>query len=364
VPTVKPPERPPAEPQNCSEILLRLLSSLNIANKELVIRQYDHEVRANTVIKPMQGKIGKACHGDAAVLRPLVNSTRAIAITTTSTPFFTVIDPFRGGASAVDEMVRNLVAVGARPHSFTNCLNFGNPEKPDRLGYFRETVRGMGLVSKAMGIAIPSGNVSFYNESALGMVPPTPVILGVGIVPDFMKCVTTDLKNEGDAIFLIGDTRAELGGSEYYRLMGASSPEAPDVNTTELKASAEGLLSAIDDGCVAACHDLSNGGLAVAAAEMCMGGDLGARLSLKELEPMRFDLQVFSESNGRWLVEVRKERQERFLGHLQGISMAEIGVVGGTELSISNGPKKLKATVQGMREVWTRPLYEQLGGMR
>jgi phosphoribosylformylglycinamidine synthase II len=364
VPRIKPEESPPIEPTNYPETLSRLLSSLDIADKELVIRQYDHEVRAATVIKPMQGKIGKSSHGDAAVIRPLIDSYRALAITTASTPFFTAINPFRGGASAVDEMVRNLVAVGAKPHSLTNCLNFGNPEKPDRLGYFRETVRGIGLVAQAMGIAIPSGNVSFYNESALGMVPPTPVVLGVGIVEDFRKCITTDLKIEGDMLYIIGETQPELGGSEYYRLMGASSPEVPDINTTLLKASADGLLAAIGDGCLAACHDLSGGGLVVAAAEMCMGGDVGARLDLKGMDSMRLDFQLFSESNGRWLVEVRREKEERFLGHLQGVSVTHIGSVGGTELSIVGEKKRFKIPVNEMREAWTAPLYDQLGGMR
>jgi len=364
IPTIKPEESPPSEPINYAETLLRLLSSLNIASKELVIRQYDHEVRASTVIKPLQGVIGKASHGDAAVIRPLVDSYRGLAITTSSTPWYTAINPFRGGASAVDEIVRNLVAVGARPHSFTNCLNFGNPEKPDRLGYFRETVRGIGTASQALGLAIPSGNVSFYNESALGMVPPTPVILGCGIVEDFRKCVTTDLKNEGNQIYLVGETRQELGGSEYYRLTGASSPEAPDVNTTELKAAADGLLAAIADGSVAACHDLSGGGLGVTAAEMCLGGDVGIRLDLGRMEPLRFDMQLFSESNGRWLVEVKKGREERFLGEFQGILVTELGSVGGTELIAKCGAKRFKVPVDQMREAWTRPLYDELGGMR
>jgi len=364
VPTIKPEEAPPSEPANYPETYLRLLSSLDIADKELVIRQYDHEVRAATVIKPMQGKIGKCCHGDAAVIRPLIDSFRALAITTTSTPFFTAINPFRGGASAVDEMVRNLVSVGARPHSLTNCLNFGNPEKADRLGYFRETVRGIGLVAQAMGIAIPSGNVSFYNESALGMVPPTPVVLGVGIVEDFRKCITTDLKNDGDMLYVVGDTKAELGGSEYYRITGASSPEAPDINTTQLKVSADAILVAMGDGCIAACHDLSGGGLGVSAAEMCMGGDVGAQLDLRNMDSMRLDFQLFSESNGRWLMEVKREREERFLGHLQGVSVTHVGTVGGTEMSVVGERRRFNLPVQKMREAWTAPLYDQLGGMR
>src|SRR2546426_5973782 len=130
--------RLPREPQDYRSTILKILASPNVASKEYVIRQYDHEVRASTVLKPLQGVIGKASHGDASVIRPLVDSWRALAISVASTPHFTAIDPYRGGATAVDEVCRNLVAVGANPHSLTNCLNFGNPEKPDRLWFFRE----------------------------------------------------------------------------------------------------------------------------------------------------------------------------------------------------------------------------------
>src|SRR5207237_1003309 len=126
----------------------------------------------------------------------------------------TSLDPFLGGATAVDEVCRNLVAVGARPHSLANCLNFGNPEKPDRLWAFREAVRGLGTTAKALGLPIPSGNVSFYNESSLGPCPPTPVVLGVGIVEDLRVCVTSDFKVAGDPVVLVGTTAAGLGGAE------------------------------------------------------------------------------------------------------------------------------------------------------
>src|SRR5207247_8493196 len=134
--------RLPPEPRDYRTTILRLLAAPNIASKEYVIRQYDHEVRASTVIKPMQGVIGKAAHGDASVIRPLIDSWRALAIATASTSHITSIDPFAGGATAVDEVCRNLAAVGAPPHALTNCLNFGNPEQPARLRPFRDAVRG------------------------------------------------------------------------------------------------------------------------------------------------------------------------------------------------------------------------------
>src|SRR3989454_7214562 len=269
--------RLPREPQDYRSTILKLLASPNIASKEYVIRQYDHEVRASTVLKPLQGVIGKAAHGDASVVRPRIDSWRALAISVASTPQFTAIDPYRGGATAVDEVCRNLVAVGASPHSLTNCLNFGNPEKPDRLWSFREAVRGLGSTAKALGIPIPSGNVSFYNESSRGPCPPTPVVLGVGMVEDLRHCVTTDFKREGDPVVLVGSTQAELGGSEYLRLRAGTAP-VPSVDPMGLRASMHHLLRAIRAGTVAAAHDMSQCGLVVGAAERGLGRDLGADL--------------------------------------------------------------------------------------
>ena len=350
----------PPEPRDYRTTILRLLAAPNIASKEYVIRQYDHEVRASTVIKPLQGVIGKAAHGDAAVVRPLVDSWRALAISTASTPHITSLDPFLGGATAVDEVCRNLVAVGARPHSLTNCLNFGNPEKPDRLWAFREAVRGLGTTAKALGLAIPSGNVSFYNESPLGPCPPTPVVLGVGIVEDLRACVTTDFKKSGDPVVLVGTTQAELGGSEYFRLQKKGQGPPPGVDPMALRAAVDHLLAAIGAGTVAACHDLSHGGLAVAAAEMALGGDLGADLKTTAMDPMRWDVQLFSESNGRWLVEVRKDRYEEF-GHLmEGTPATFLGSTGGTSLHLAKGRQWTSLALSVMRKAWGETIPRQV----
>ncbi len=341
----------PPRPRNLNSVFMRLLASPNIASKEYVIRQYDHEVRASTVLRPLQGVIGKAAHGDAAVIKPPTDSWRALAIASASTGSYTVLDPYRGGMSAVEKVCRNLVSVGARPHSLTNCLNFGNPERPDRLWYFREAVRGIGAAAAAFGVAIPSGNVSLYNESATGPVTPTPVMLGVGIVEDLRKCVTSDLKVAGDRLFLVGDTRADLGGSEYYRLLGIDGGEPPGVDLPAAKASMAGLLAAMDNGSIASCHDLSHGGLAVAAAEMALGGDVGASLRLSRSD-LRFDVALFSESNGRWLVEARAGRDREFLDAMSGAPVSAVGRVGGKGLSISRGKESVRASLASMRKAW------------
>src|SRR2546428_9375059 len=154
---------------------------------------------------------------------------------------------------------------------------------------------------------IACGNVWFNDESSRGPCPPTPVVLGVGIVEDLRHCVTSDFKHAGDPVVLVGSTQAELGGSEYLRLRGGTAP-VPSVDPMGLRASMDHLLRAIRAGTVAAAHDLSHGGLAVAAAEMCLGGDIGADLKTTAMDPMRWDVQLFSESNGRWLVEIHKDR--------------------------------------------------------
>ncbi|MEE9237556.1 MAG: phosphoribosylformylglycinamidine synthase subunit PurL [Thermoplasmata archaeon] len=350
-----PKEVVPSEPEDYGKVTLDLLSSPNIASKELVIRQYDHEVRASTVVKPMQGILGKECHGDATVLKPLTTSWRGLAIATASTPQYARLHPFRGGASAVDEVCRNLVSVGARPLALSDCLNFGNPEKPDRLGYFRDAVRGLGYVASTLGLPIPSGNVSFYNETPASSVPPTPVVLGTGIVPDIRRCITSDLKAEGSNIYLLGRTKAEMGGSEYYGMMGGEGGEVPDVDAPRLKASVEGLLRAMESGLVRSCHDLSHGGLAVALAEMCMGGDMGAEVRL-DSGSLRPDIFLFAESNTRWLLEVVRGGEGRVERTLQGLPLTRIGEVVGSDLAVRISGSSLVLALEEMREVWSSAL--------
>jgi len=290
------------------------------------------------------------------VLRPVDGSWKGLAVAVGCNPWFTSLDPCHGGRSSVDEVCRNLVAVGARPHSLTDCLNFGNPEKPDRLGEFREAVKGIGEVASAMQLPIPSGNVSLYNETPGGAALPTPVIMGVGVIDDVRKAVSTDLKSEGDPIYVVGETGNEMGGSALFRKFGGRGGAVPDVDVKALAQKCDRLVEAMGDSCVRACHDCSDGGLAIALAEMCIGGGLGAKVDLR---PLGNDLAVrlFSESNGRWVVEVDASRRDAF-ERVMGDTATPIGVVGGDRMEIADAEVSLG--VEEMRKAWNS-LWELLG---
>jgi phosphoribosylformylglycinamidine synthase II len=348
------------EPGDYNETLKRLLAAPTIASRECVVRQYDHEVRASTVIKPMQGIIGKETHGDAAVIKPLEESYKGIAITSDVNPSYCNNNPFWGAASAIDEVCRNLSAVGAEPHSFADCLNFGNPEKPDRIGDFYECCRGLGYMASSLGIPFVSGNVSFYNESAAmnESIPPTPTILGIGLCDDIRECVTVDLKGAGNLLYVIGDTKKELGGSEYYKLRGVAGGIVPRTDPEVLRMSMDALRDAMKAGLVASCHDISEGGIAVAVCEMVIGGDIGVSLDIGAVNPdLRRDYKLFSESNTRWIVEVWREEAERFeaLMSTRGICITKLGaVIREKRLGISDCGKELvDVSVEAVRSAWS-----------
>ncbi len=360
-PETKIEEKRPAV-SDYTEALMKMLADQNVSSRDWVIRQYDHEVRAATVIKPLQGKTGKWSHGDASVLKPLPNSYRGLAVSTATSPWTTAIDPYRGGKLAMDEAYRALIAVGARPKAISDCLNFGNPEVPERMWEFREAVRGLGEACAYLGIPVPSGNVSFYNESHDGSILPTITVLGTGIIDDIRKAVTTDMKGNGKLIFMVGNTGEEMGGSLYYRLYGGSSAKVPDVNLERLKNTGEGMLKAMNEGLIESAHDISDGGLAVAITEMCLGGDIGAEIDLSSMKEAGLldDVLLFSESPTRWLIEVAPENRERLLAILP--DAAEIGRTAGEKIIVRNGERLLIDTdVNGTREAWQNTLWELMG---
>ncbi len=343
------------------EALLALLADFNVCCRDWVIRQYDHEVQGRTVIKPLQGKMNANGPGDATVLKPVEDSYRGLALSIASSPFTTAIDPYKGGLAVIDEMCRNLAAVGAMPHSYTNCLNFGNPEKPERFGVFHEAVRGLGDASRAMSLPCPSGNVSFYNESHNGAIKPTISVLGAGIVDDVRKCVTTDLKCAGNSIYLLGETREDFGGSVYSRITGRDGGVSP-IDLENLKSGVAATVNAIRSGCVAACHDLSDGGLAVALAEMCLGGSIGAEVNLGALGALPTDAKLFAESATRWLFEVKTGEEKRFEAAMKGLMLFRIGTVGGESLTVADGKKQAVCeNVETLRKAWAEPLWNVMG---
>jgi phosphoribosylformylglycinamidine synthase subunit PurL len=315
---------------NPKEALLKLLSSENIASKEWVYRQYDHEVQIGTIIKPGD---------DAAVIR--VDENTAFAITSDCNSIHTKLDPFHGGAGSVAEAIRNVISMGADPICIVDCLNFGNPEKPEVLWQFNECVKGMSEVAKHFNTPVISGNVSFYNETEGVTVNPSPVI-GVAGKMNIKDIRTSEFKNEGDIIVMIGTTRPEVDGSEYHRsIYGLVQGKAPEVEIEEEYLAGRSILEIIKNDVnnnITAVHDCSSGGLGVAISEMAISGGLGAVIDLLKV-PVKEDINVsttlFSESHGRYLITVKKNAIEDVLSKIT-VPSSIIGEVGGNNLTVTD----------------------------
>jgi phosphoribosylformylglycinamidine synthase len=317
-----------SEPESMTDTLLQLLSSSNIASKESVVRTYDHEVQGNTVLKPLQGEHGGP--NDAAILKPLSNSWKGIAVSCGMNPNYGKIDTYWMAASAIDEAIRNNVAVGGRRIALLDNFTWGNPERPERLGSLVKACQACFDFATAFRAPFISGKDSLYNESPLGPVTPTLLITALGIIPDTRSAVSMDVKAPNDSIYIVGQTFKELGGSEYYRLKGFLGKTVPKVRRKQAKKTFGAVTRAIDSGLIRACHDLSEGGLAVAAAEMGFAGGYGMELDLEKLPSKtvdRDDYALFSESNSRFLVEVSGKAKDDFEALMKGRAYGEIGKV-------------------------------------
>jgi len=316
------------EPGDLTATLLTLLSSPNIASKESVIRTYDHEVKGNTVLKPLHGEFGGP--NDAAVIKPLEDSWKGIAVSCGMNTNYGKIDSYWMAASAIDEAIRNNVAVGGRRIALLDNFTWGNPEKPERLGDLVKACEACYDFATAFRTPFISGKDSLYNESPLGPVTPTLLITALGIVPDICSTISMDVKAPSNLIYIIGPTFKELGGSEYYNLKGFLGNTVPEVRPDPARETFETITKAIDLGLVKACHDLSEGGLAVATAEMAFSGGYGIELDLRNVPRKalhRNDLVLFSESNSRFLVEVPEKSRGDFENLIKGKAYAEIGKV-------------------------------------
>jgi len=348
-----------AEPTDLTQELLEVLSSANVASKESVIRTYDHEVKGNTVLKPLQGKYGGP--NDAAVIKPLTDSWRGVVISCGMNPNYGKIDPYWMAASAIDEAIRNNVSVGGRRISLLDNFTWGSPEKPDRLGGLTRACKACYDFAKAFGTPFISGKDSLYNESPLGPVTPTLLITAIGIIPDVRKTVSVDVKKPGNLIYLVGQTYPELGGSEHYKLKGYVGKTVPKVRIEQARKTMNSITNAIDSGYVKSCHDLSEGGLAVAAAEMALSGDYGIELNLKNVpksnDLRRNDHVLFSESNSRFLVEVAEKNREDFEKLMEGNIFSAVGRVKKRDiLSVNgiNGEQIVDVRLTGLRNAWKR----------
>jgi phosphoribosylformylglycinamidine synthase len=316
------------EPKDYAATLLDLLAAPTIASKQWVYRQYDHMVRTNTMVRP---------GSDAAVLR-IKGTDKAVAITADCNGRYCVLHPYMGGMIAVAEAARNLVCSGAEPIGVTDCLNFGNPERPEVMWQFILAVEGIADACTALNVPVVSGNVSFYNETNGLNIYPTPILGMVGLIEHADKTMTQWFKQEGDAIILLGETKEDLGGTEYLRVVHHREQGEPPALNLDVEKAVQGCaLKLIRDGLVQSAHDCSDGGLAVALAECCVSSErpVGATVKLPAGR-IRRDAVLFGESQSRIVLSVRPEHADTVLKTAQAMDVpaAKIGTVGGKRLVI------------------------------
>jgi len=335
-----------------NEVLLKLLGLPSISNKAWVYEQYDHMVQTNTVVLP---------GSDAAVIR-LKGKNKAIAATTDCNSRYCYLNPYMGAQIAVAEAARNLICSGAEPAAVTDCLNFGNPEKPDRFWQFKNCVDGIADACKFFRLSVVSGNVSFYNENPKGAIYPTPTIGMIGIVEDITKVCTQNFKKENDAVILLGICKEELGGSEYLKeIQGQIKGDAPDLDLKLEQAVHKAALESIGQGLVNSAHDCSEGGLAVALAECCISNKekmFGALIDNLNFD-IRRDALLFGESQSRIILSCNEKKVDniRSIARKFNAPFQIIGRTGGEELKVLGfGDELINIPLEKLSKEWTDSL--------
>jgi phosphoribosylformylglycinamidine synthase subunit PurL len=345
-----------------AEVLLKLLASPTIASKRWVFRQYDHMIGTNTVVCP---------GSDAAVVR-IKGTTKSLAMTTDGNSRYCLLNPYMGGGLAVAEAARNLVCAGAQPIGITDCLNFGNPERPDIMWQFIMAIEGIADACRTFEIPVVSGNVSFYNETNGLSIYPTPILGMVGLIERPEAITTQWFKHHGDRIFLLGETKEDLGGTEYLKIIHSREQGSPPwLDLDEEKAMHSCLLTLIRNGFVQSAHDCSDGGLLVTLAECCLthpSTPLGATVILTQ-HRMRLDALLFGESPSRVLISIKPEHVNQVMETVQhsGVPIAALGQVTQRNMDVTvRGPHdqpvcQFTLSLTDMADQWYNSLAHQLG---
>jgi len=350
-----------------------VLGAPNVRSKEWIVRQYDHEVQGQTVLKPLVGRDNDG-PGDGCVIAPVLGSMRGVAVACGLNPKYGDIDTYHSAASALDEALRNIVAIGGTREGTAVLDNFcwGNTRKPEQLGTLVRAALACYDVGKGFGVPFISGKDSLNNEFNTGTetiaIPPTLLISAMCVMQDVRRALSMDLKEAGSALYLVGATWPELGGSHYYDLFGLIGRTVPQVRIETARAVMDAVSGANAKGLVRACHDLSEGGLAVAAAEMAFAGGFGLALDLAavpyegDAALRRDDVLLFSESNSRFLVEVRPQDAAAFEAALKGLPAAKIGeVTSGDALTVKGlgGAPVVQAKLADLKAAWQTPLFPE-----
>ena len=361
-----------AKPQaDHNATLLSILGSLNVASKHWIIRQYDHEVQGGSAIKPLVG-VNNDGPGDAAVVRPVLSSRQGLVVGCGMNPHYGDFDTYHMAASAIDEAIRNCVAVGADPSRIAILDNFcwGDCDKPETLGSLVRSAIACYDMAVALGTPFISGKDSLNNEFSYEdsggntrtiAIPPSLLISALGQVDDVAKCVTMDLKQAGNLLYIVGETKNELGGSHYALVNELEGGQVPTVDAAVSLRTFAAMHSAIDAGFVRSCHDLSEGGLATAVAEMAFAGGLGAEVALADV-PRSADVSsdtelLFSESNTRFVCEITPDHSDAFEQILGDLPHARIGsVVDNATLRIDGAESTIEADIDSLKQTWQKPL--------
>jgi len=355
------------EKSGYNDELHEILSSCNVASKEWVIRQYDHEVQGGSVVKPLVG-VANDGPSDAAVIQPKLSSSRAIAVSCGMNPLYGDIDPYLMALAGIDEAVRNLICVGARADRIALLDNFcwGDCTKPETFGSLVRAAQACYDGAMAFQAPFISGKDSLNNEFACEdgstiCIPPTLLISAISIVDNISKCVTMDLKRSGNLLFVVGQTKNELGGSHYYKIKGQLGANVPQLDLEMAPRIAGKIAAAIAQGLVVSCHDCSEGGLAVALAEMAFAGGLGIMADLKGLphtkDCSRNDAQLFSESTSRYIVEVEPEKYGVFAKLMLNLPFGQIGRVTQDKklvIKAENGSKVIESDIDSLKIAWQK----------
>ncbi len=334
-----------APPMSNRDALLKLVASPDLCSKRWVYEQYNSLIIGNTIEGP---------GGDAAVIR-LGDGPKGLALTTDATPRYCEADPVEGGKQAVAEAWRNLIAVGARPMALTDNLNFGNPERPSAMGQFVGCVAGIGEAARALDFPVVSGNVSLYNETMGSGILPTPAIGGVGLLDDVAKAATIAFKAAGDVVLLVGEAGGWLGRSAWLEtICGREEGAPPPVDLAAERRNGEFVLALIRGGALTAVHDVSDGGLGVALAEMAMTGNLGAVIDGAAAEGRPLHGFLFGEDQGRYVVTARAAEAGAITAAAAaaGVALKRLGTTGGEALTLPGEPPILIAHLSAAFESW------------
>jgi len=355
-------------PHTLDDSLKKILSHYNVCSKEWVIRQYDHEVQGGSIIKPLGGLY---CDGpsDASVVAPILGSQRGFAVANGINARYGMIDPYWMAGACIDEAIRQIISVGGNLKKIALLDNFcwGNPDKPDRLGGLVRCAEGCYKFAKGYGVPFISGKDSLYNEYAQGnktiAIPGTILISAIGIIDDITKCVTFDFKKKGSLIYVVGLTKAELGGSIYYDICGALGDSVPKVDIKLGQKIFSSVAKAVGKKIVFSMHDCSEGGLAVALAEMAFGSGLGCEVFIEKVpfsgKGERDDHILFSESQSRFIVEVDPDNRGDFERLMKDVPLGLIGqVTDGDTLKVKglDGNLIIRSKLSELKEAWQKPL--------